>query len=121
MIVSGPIKNDDFQTRCGWTKWLLRDVLARDEASATRMLNAAVETMLEYVFYSSGQPMPRIKYCLGELCLLDTTVGELAQQYYVSHNANQRLQLAERIAKLTVGETGFFEWESEQSPVELSN
>ena len=93
-----------------------RDVRESDPAAAARILNGAVDGLLDYAFLARGKTLPRAKAYLEELRTVDAALAELAQRYYLAHDGAERFALAEQIAALTVSETGFFEWES---PLEM--
>lgn len=89
-----------------------QDVRDSDPAAALRILNSAVDDMLDYAFLARGKTLPRAKAYVAELREVDTALAQLAHRYYLAHDVAENFSLAEQIAALTVGETGFFEWES---------
>jgi hypothetical protein len=89
-----------------------RDVRDADPCTAVRILNGAVDGMLDYAFFVRGKTMPRAKDYLAELSEVDDAVAQLARRYYLAQDVAERFALAEEIAAQTVTETGFFEWES---------
>ena len=89
-----------------------RDVHERNPATATRILNGVVDSMLDYAFLARGCRLPRTKAYLDELSKMDSRLGELALHYYLAQDVDDRFALAEEIARHTIGESGFFEWES---------
>lgn len=95
-----------------------RDVRDSDAATALRILNGAVDDMLDYAFLAHGRTLPPAKAYVAHLLEADEKVAQLAQRYYLAHDVDERFALAEQIAALTVGETGFFEWESQLEAVE---
>ena len=88
------------------------DIREENPAGAIMMLNLAVHKMLQYVFWENNCYLPRDKDLLDELESLDAGLAELAQQYFVAADTDERFTLAEQIADLTIGVHGFFEWES---------
>jgi hypothetical protein len=89
-----------------------RDIQDTDSAAAIRILNSVVDNMLDYAFLVRGRTLPRVKTYLKELDRLDADLGEVARQYYVAHDVAERFFLADEIARRTIGESSFFEWES---------
>jgi len=89
-----------------------QDVVDRDPANADLFLHETVRAMLEYVFLAANRPLPRFKRFLAALDKFDPDLGDLARQYYSAADTATRLALATQIATRTIGETGFFEWES---------
>lgn len=94
-----------------------RDLQDRNPAGAVRILNSAVDAMLDFAFLSDHKTIPRAKAYLDGLAALDPELGELARQYYLSHDVAEQFALAGCIATRTIGERGFFEWESPLEPV----
>ena len=75
--------------------------------------------MLHYFFIQTGKFIPRNKNLLNELALFDPRTADLARSYYQSTGFETRLDLAGEIADRTIGERGFFEWET--SPEVFAN
>lgn len=90
-----------------------RDIWLQDPAGALMILHMAVHKMLQFVFWEANRYLPRDKDLLATLAAERPNLGELAQRYFVSDDRGEtRFALAEQIADLTIGEHGFFEWES---------
>jgi len=60
---------------------------------------------------------PRDKEFLSTLAKRNPELGTLAQRYYLATDIGHSFELAEQIARHTIGVTGFFEWESELEDV----
>jgi hypothetical protein len=89
-----------------------QDVIDRDPANADLFLHEGVRAMLDYAWLAANRPLPRFKQYLTTLEAFDADLGALARRYYTAPDAAARLALATQIAARTIGETGFFEWES---------
>jgi predicted nucleotidyltransferase len=88
-----------------------------DPATATMILGQAVHSMLHVAFRQAGRWLPREKELLTALNDLDPKLAAWVQEFYATPTFERRLQLAEQIAKATIKETGFFEWESKLEDV----
>ena len=89
-----------------------RDVRERNPATAARILNGVVDSMLDYAFLVRGRRLPRTKAYLDDLNKMEPHLGELARRYYLAQDLDDRFTVAEQIARRTIEESGFFEWES---------
>ena len=89
-----------------------QDVIERDPANADLFLHEGVRAMLDYAFLAVNRPLPRTKQFLSALAALNPDLAALARQYYGAADTAARMALATQIATRTIGETGFFEWES---------
>jgi len=73
--------------------------------------------MLRYRFLKAYQNLPRDKDLLPAIAELDPEPAKLAHQYYQATDFTLIWNLVEKIADLTIGTRGFFEWESELESV----
>jgi len=88
------------------------DVVERDPDTAEMIVVRAVAEMLNFCFIQAGSFIPRQKSLLNELAKIDSTTAELAHSFYQASSLKDKIELAGRIADRTIGERGFFEWES---------
>ena len=93
-----------------------RDVRTVDPANARLLLNRAVDDMLTYVFWAQSRRLPRAKAFMATLTAMAPETARLAQRYFASGDLDEALDLAEQLARQTVGETGFFEWSGPWEP-----
>jgi hypothetical protein len=93
------------------------DVVKDDPATANMLLSQAVVDMLNFIFQRAGRYYPRGKDLLEAATRVDEGLGDLARQFFISTNLQQRVDLAGQIADRTVGARGFFEWESKPDEV----
>ncbi len=75
-----------------------------DPVAARRLMNRAVDAMLEYSLWNSGRWQPRDKDLLD---VLDDDVAALARLWLDDGDWDAALELADK----TIGTCGFFEWE----------
>jgi hypothetical protein len=88
------------------------DVVERDPATATMLLDKAISTAIEYAFRSRSLLVPRNKDLLSALRDLDANTGDAASRFYTSARWEERLAAATIIMDGLIGARGFFEWES---------
>lgn len=93
-----------------------RDVAKRDPATAVLLLGQAVLRMVQYWFRSHGHFIPRGKEQIDRLTALDRELGRAVRAFFLAL-PEKRWELAEYIARRTIGVEGFFEWESEPEDV----
>lgn len=93
------------------------DVVASDAVTASLLLAAAVNGMLEYVCKSETGRIPRSKQLLATVLRLDAEVGALAAAFARASNVNDAVDAACAIADRTIRTRGFFEWDSGPGPV----
>jgi predicted nucleotidyltransferase len=96
-----------------------RDVLDSDIATANYLLHQVTAGIVNYWYAASNRFTPRLKEILLTLHKEEPAVGELVQLYYETPSLKQRFQLVELLAHYVLGETTFFEWDSEPEPVHL--
>lgn len=92
------------------------DILESGPELARAFLYRAVEGALRYRFLSAGQWQPRFKELLRALDQLDPKLAELTRRFYRASVLDEQATLAREIVARTVGETGFFPWESAVEP-----
>lgn len=90
-----------------------RDILDTDPLGTTRILYQAVERMLCYAFLNRGRFLPRMKDFMATLQEVEPALAQLAGRYYQTVTVLEQLQIAEMLARQTIGVTEFFEWDSE--------
>jgi len=93
------------------------DVASDDPALALMFLNQAIPEMLGYCFLERGRPIPRTKELLVKLAQIEPDLAFLANQFYLEPDPARRIDLAQEIARLTIGVPGFFEWETQPEEV----
>lgn len=89
-----------------------RDLLDSDPECAARILHQAVQDLVEYVFLANGRFLPRLKEMIAKLEEIDPDLTQLARAYYQAKDVQAQAQLADTLARRTIGVTEFFEWES---------
>jgi hypothetical protein len=101
------------------TTWLddAEDVAGENPALCSAFLFNAVEDALRYRFWRDRLWQPRNKDLLRSLSDLDPELHALLLCFYRARELTQRVQTARRVLQHSVGETGFFEWESDPEPV----
>jgi len=101
------------------TTWLddAEDVAGSNPALCSAFLFNAIEDALRYRFWRDRLWQPRNKDLLRSLSDLDSELHALILSFYQAGELAQRIQVARRVLQHSVGETGFFEWESEREPV----
>ena len=88
------------------------DTIASDPATGLYFLNKALDELIEFAFMKYQVPMPRAKERLATLKKTDSSVGTLAEAYYISMEIGEKYHLASKLITILIGEKGFFEWES---------
>jgi hypothetical protein len=102
---------------------LFEDALDRRDAdaeTAMKLLGMAMNAALEFWFKRSGCFIPRHKDVLTEVDSADQSLGELCRRFWGDHPSEDRWVAALSVADRTIGTHHFFEWESEEGPVESS-
>jgi|SRR5579871_2125483 len=89
------------------------DMAEQDPITAHLLLHRAVYEMLGYVYQRAGMRQPRHKELVVRLGEISPELAQAAHGFLVAGDLAARLTAAARIADLTVGTSGFFEWESE--------
>ena len=77
------------------------------------LLGEAVQAALQQRFWAAGRWQPRAKELFSALAELDPPLAAAARAFVRAASLAERRRLAEQIVGQAVGETGFFEWESE--------
>jgi hypothetical protein len=93
------------------------DVRDVDRENATLILHQAVRAMLDYFFLADGQFLPRQKELLRSLERCNPTAGALARIFYAAGDIDVQFEAAKDLAAEVLGETTFFEWETEPEPL----
>ncbi|HEY3111942.1 MAG TPA: hypothetical protein VGL23_24525 [Chloroflexota bacterium] len=89
------------------------DIFETDPEAAQLLLGQAVQVALEQRFWAAGRWQPRAKELLSALAELDPALAEAARAFVRAADPAERRRIGEQIVAQAVGETGFFEWESE--------
>jgi hypothetical protein len=95
------------------------DVAQQDPAMASALLGEAVLTMLRYYTRIRNGALPSTKRLLVEVEHLDPPLARAARLFFGSSGIDERIALAHEIADFCIQARGFFEWDSERSPVAL--
>jgi predicted nucleotidyltransferase len=88
------------------------DIADIDPEMCQALLAGAVEDAVRYRFWAASQWQPRHKELLRALFHLDPSLAQQAREFYLATHAHDRIRLAREIVRRSVGEIGFFEWES---------
>jgi hypothetical protein len=89
------------------------DIFEADPEAAQLLLVQAVQLALQQRFWAAGRWQPRAKELLRALAELDPPLAAAARAFVRAADGPERRRLGERIVAQAVGQTGFFEWESE--------
>lgn len=95
------------------------DIRDRDPERATAMILDAVIQSARLVFLKSGRWLPREKDLISDLEAMSPDLGDQCRRVIRATSIEERLALAAPFVDQIAGATGFFEWESEQQPVEM--
>lgn len=88
------------------------DIASTRPESANMILGLAVHEMLRFRFWKTNRYLPRDKDLLDALNETDADLAAPAREFYRTPDIGRRIELAGRIADLTIEARGFFEWES---------
>ncbi len=90
------------------------DVKDSNTLTSTYFLNKLVSDIIDYTFLSNCIPLPRPKERIMYLESQYQDIGKLIADYYGSENFHNKYDIAKALVSRTVGEYGFFEWDSGQ-------
>lgn len=90
------------------------DVKDTDALTSTYFLNKLVSDIIDYTFRNNGIPMPRPKERIMYLEQNYPDIGKLVTDYYRTESFHDKYNIAKTLVEGTVGEYGFFEWDSGQ-------
>ncbi|CAN5760248.1 hypothetical protein BH20CHL1_BH20CHL1_05960 [soil metagenome] len=93
------------------------DIVDSDPELCIAFLFRAVDEAVRYRFWDAGEWQPRHKDLLRSLTELDPQLNELVLAFLNSGVLADCIECARQVLEHSVGETGFFEWESEIEPV----
>jgi hypothetical protein len=93
------------------------DIADSDSATANMLLNLVVYDMLHYYFLKRKQFIPRDKDLLRKVHEQEPNLGQACHDFYSTEVLGQRLDIARKIADLTIETQGFFEWQSQPEKV----
>ncbi len=88
------------------------DIADTDPENASLLVQQAVRDMLNYAFLSANRNIPRHKELIAGLIDLNPELEQLSRSFFQATDIMQQIEFAGRIADLTTGTQGFFEWES---------
>jgi len=93
------------------------DVMDTDPVTSTYFLNKLIGDIIDYVFLSNRIQCPRAKERIKYLEVNYPDIGKLIAGYYSAENFRDRYGIAKSLVDKTIGEYGFFEWDSGQDQV----
>jgi hypothetical protein len=88
------------------------DMIGKNPHAAMMLMSDAVHQALQFRFLAANRWLPRYKDLLNELEALDSSLAQLARQFYGETSWQERFRVAEAVMDGTIGVRGFFEWES---------
>jgi hypothetical protein len=94
------------------------DMQDADPDTAIMILSSAVPDMLQYAFWRANRWLPRDKDLLEATYSLDPKLGELGRAFFRELDHSSKIDLAAKIADVTIETRGFFEWDSVAEPIE---
>jgi len=92
------------------------DIIASDQLTAAYILEKIVADIIEFIFLSRQQPLPRIKERLQHLAMLDETAYQLLRTYYHALLTKEKFFLVKELVLHVAGKAAFFEWSSSPEP-----
>lgn len=120
LLAAGPrLTPDEVRDwRYGGATWFedAVDLVERDPALCRLALHHAVEEALCYRYLAANRWEPRFKELIAGLGELDPELPALVERFFAAQDIQSQLRTAEAIMVACIGETGFFEWESETEP-----
>ncbi|MEO8211061.1 MAG: nucleotidyltransferase domain-containing protein [bacterium] len=90
------------------------DVKDTDVLTGTYFLNKMVSDIIDYIFISNSIPLPRSKERIKYLEMNFPDIWKLIADYYRAEHFNDKYDIAKTLIGKTIGEYGFFEWDSGQ-------
>jgi hypothetical protein len=90
------------------------DVKDTDTLTSTYFLNKLVSDIIDYTFRNNCIPLPRPKERIIYLEQNYPDIGKLIADYYRTENFYDKYAVAKTLVGRTIGEYGFFEWDSGQ-------
>lgn len=97
-----------------------RDIAAIDPEMCASLLAQVVDDVVRYLYLRAGRWLPRSKELLSRLADVDPDLAARSRRFYQATALDERLSLATELVRRAIGEIGFFEWESDQEPVDLT-
>ena len=118
--VSAPGADEVTRARYGAASWFEdgMDVAEHDPATALLRLSAAIEKMLELQVRVHSGRVPRAKELLAAVRAISPELADQVRVFLLAPSPRDRIEAAGRIADLTLGVRGFFEWESDLQAVD---
>lgn len=90
------------------------DVKDKDTLTSTYFLNKLVSDIIDYTFLTVSIPLPRPKERIKYLAQNYPDIGKLITDYYRTEIFCNRYEIAKTLVGRSIGEYGFFEWDSGQ-------
>jgi len=88
------------------------DTMNADRQTSLFFLNKMIGEIIEFVFLKNNVPLPRSKERIKYMVENFPELGKLTVEFYVTEPFNKKYEIARQIVLMTIGETGFFEWDS---------
>jgi hypothetical protein len=88
------------------------DLMDTDVLTSTYFLNRLISDIIDYVFLINGTSSPRPKERIKYLEVNYPDIGGSIAGYYSTENFRDRYEIAKSLVAKTIGEYGFFEWDS---------
>jgi len=86
------------------------DIYATDETTTLYILDKIVIDIIDFIFSSKQQPLPRLKDRIKTILELDNAIGLSITKYYSEKTIEQKYELTKQMVLGLTGATGFFEW-----------
>ena len=96
------------------------DMRESDPEAAIMILAMAVRDMLQYAFWKANRWLPRDKDLLDATASLDPQLCEWGRAFFSTPDQATKIELAQKIADVTIETHGFFEWDGDPDPLEPS-
>ncbi len=90
------------------------DIKDKDTLTCTYFLNKLINDIIDFIFFTNSIPLPRPKERIKYLEKNFNDIGKLIVGYYQTEKFQDKYEIAKIIVGKTVGEYGFFEWESDR-------
>jgi hypothetical protein len=88
------------------------DLKDTDTHTSTYFLNKLVNDIIDYTFRNNSIPLPRPKERIKYLEINYPDIGKPISDFFSAENFFNKYEIAKKLVKKTVGEIGFFEWDS---------
>lgn len=88
------------------------DLKDSDTQTSTYFLNKLVNDIIDYTFRNNSIPLPRPKERIKYLEINYPDIGKLITDYFNAEKFFNKYEIAKKLVEKTIGEVGFFEWDS---------